>query len=70
MPACSAQRWHSHYKVMGIFRTLGSGPLSVTAILDFSGKSNTSIPGLEEEDTATLIPGVIRKMEYIGHIDN
>ena len=43
----------------GIFRTLaglGSGPLSVTAMLDFSGKANTSIRGLGEDDTATQSP--------------
>ena len=39
---------------MDIFRTLRSGSLSVTAILDFSGKANTSIHGLGEDDTATL----------------
>ena len=53
MPAYSAQRSHSHLKVMDIFRTLGSGSLSVTAMLDFSGKANTSIHGLGEDDTAT-----------------
>ena len=35
------------------FRTLASGSLSVTAMLDFSGKANTSIHGLGEDDTAT-----------------
>ena len=54
MPACSAQRSHSHSKVMDIFRTLGSGTLSVTAMLDFSGKTNTSIQGLREDETATI----------------
>ena len=39
---------------MDIFRTSGSGSLSVTAMLDFSGKANTSIQGLGEEDTAIL----------------
>ena len=53
MPACSAQRSHSHKNVMDIFHTLGSGSLSVTAMLDFSGKANTSIHGLGEDDTAT-----------------
>ena len=44
MPACSAQRSHSHYKVIDIFRTLGSVSLSVTAMVDFSGyKANTCI---------------------------
>ena len=38
---------------MDIFRTLASGSLSVTAMLDFSGKANTSIHGLGEDDTAT-----------------
>ena len=51
MPACSAQRSHSHLKVRDI-RTLGSGSLSVTAMLDFSGMANTSIHGLGEDDTA------------------
>ena len=37
---------------MSIFRTLGSGSLSVTAMLDFSGKANTSIHGIGEDDTA------------------
>ena len=37
---------------MDIFRTLGSESLSVTAMLDFSGKANTSIHGLGEDDTA------------------
>ena len=37
---------------MNIFRTLGTGSLSVTAMLDFSGKANTSIHGLGEDDTA------------------
>ena len=39
-------------KVMDIFRTLGSGSLSVTAMLEFSGKAKTSIHGLGEDDTA------------------
>ena len=53
VPCPHAQlRGRSHYKVMNIFRTLGSGSLSVTAILDFSGKANTSIHGLGENDTA------------------
>ena len=38
--------------VMDIFRILGSGSLLVTAMLAFSGKANTSIPGLGENDTA------------------
>ena len=33
-------------------RTLGSGSLSVTAMLEFSGEANTSIHGLGEDDTA------------------
>ena len=41
---------------MDIFRTLGSGSLSVTAMLDFSGKANTSIHGLGEDDTAKICP--------------
>ena len=39
---------------MGIFRTVGSGSLSVTAMLGFLGKANTSIHGVGEDDTATL----------------
>ena len=38
---------------MDICRTLGSGSLSVTAMLDFSGLANISIHGLGEDDTAT-----------------
>ena len=34
-------------KVMDIFRTLGSRSLSVSDMLHFSGKANTSIHGLE-----------------------
>ena len=37
------------------FRTLGSGSLSVTAMLDISGKANTSIHGLGEDDTARKV---------------
>ena len=36
-----------------IFRTLVSGSLSFTAMLDFSGKANTFIHGLGKDDTAT-----------------
>ena len=39
---------------MDIFKTLGSGSLSATAMLDFSGKANTSIHGLVEDDTASM----------------
>ena len=56
MPACLAQKSHSHSKVMDIFRTLGSGSLSVTAMLDFSGKANASIHGLGGDDTANIYP--------------
>ena len=35
-----------------------SGSLSVTAMLDFSGEANTSIHGLEEDDTASRQTGV------------
>ena len=42
---------------MDIFRTLGSGSLSVTAMLDFSGKENTSIYGLGEDDTTIKAAG-------------
>ena len=37
-----------------IFRTLSSGSLSLTAMLNFLGEANTSIHGLGEEDTAIL----------------
>ena len=40
-------------KVMDIFRTLGSGSASVTAMSDFSCKANTSIHGQGEDDTAS-----------------
>ena len=53
MPACSAQRSHSHWKIMYFFRTLGSRSLSVTAMLTFSVKANTSIHGFGDDDTAT-----------------
>ena len=43
---------HAQLRVMDILRTLGSGLLSVTAMLDFSGKANTSIHGLGGDDTA------------------
>ena len=67
MPACSAQRSHSHSKVMDIFRTLGSGSLPVTAMLDFSGKANTSIHVLEKDDTATVWPDIsnITKLQLV-----
>ena len=42
---------------MDIFRTLGSGSLSVTATLHFSGKANISIHGLGEDDTASACSG-------------
>ena len=41
---------------MDIFRTLGSGSLSVTAMLDFLGKANTPVYGLGEDETATPPP--------------
>ena len=41
---------------MDIFRTLGSGSLSVTAVFNFSGKANTSIHGLGVDDTARGCP--------------
>ena len=52
MPACSAQRSQS-FKNYEHFRTLGSGSLSVPAMMDFLGKANISIHGLGEDDTAT-----------------
>ena len=39
-----------------IFRTLRSGSLSLTAMLDFSGKADTSIHGLRVDDSATSQP--------------
>ena len=39
-------------KSYGNFRTLGTRSLSVTAMLSFSGKANTSIHGLGVDDTA------------------
>ena len=56
MPACSAQR--SNSQIMEIFQTLGSGSLSVTDMLDFYGKANTSIHGLE---------GATRQLHRLGH---
>ena len=52
MPTCSAERSHSHWKNRDIFWTLGSRSLSVTTMLNFLGKANTSIHGLGEDDTA------------------
>ena len=37
---------------MDIFRTVGSGSLSVTAMLNFLGTANTLIHGLGEDATA------------------
>ena len=46
---------------MDIFRNLGSGSLSVSAMLDYSGEANTSIHGLGEDDTAKLDqPQIVR----------
>ena len=44
---------------MDIFRTLGSISLSVTPMLNFSGKANTSIHGVGADETATL------RIEYV-----
>ena len=41
---------------MDIYRTLGSRSLSVTALLNFSGKANTSIHGLGGDDKANCRP--------------
>ena len=41
---------------MDIYRTLGSRSLSVTALLNFSGKGNTSIHGLGGDDKANCRP--------------
>ena len=42
-------------KLWTFVRTLGSRSLSVTAMSNFSGKANTSIHGLGEDDTAISI---------------
>ena len=47
-----AQSW----KRYGHFSTLGAGSLSVTTMLDFSGKANTSIHSLGEDNKATQSP--------------
>ena len=39
---------------MDILRTLGSGSLSITAMLNFLGKANTSIHDLGEDDTSNF----------------
>ena len=41
-------------KSYGPFSNLGKGLLAVTAMLDFSGKANTSIHGLGVDDAANL----------------
>ena len=41
---------------MDIFRTSGSRSLSVTALLNFSGKANTSIHSLGGDDKANCRP--------------
>ena len=51
--------------ITDIFRTLGSGSLSVTAMLDFSGKANTSIHGLGEDDTASRQLPCKAKRQYL-----
>ena len=59
-------------KSYGIFRTLGSRSLSVTAMLYFSGKANTSIHDLGEDDTAIRNQQVREhghaEQNVIGHI--
>ena len=42
--------------VMDIYRILGSSSLSVSALLNFSGKANTSIHGLGGDDKANCRP--------------
>ena len=55
MPACSVIQ---KFCLMNIFRILGSRSLSVTAMLNFSGKANTSIHDLGKDDMAmTVIKG-------------
>ena len=39
---------------MDIFPPMDLGPLSITAMFYFSGKANTSIHGLREDDTVKL----------------
>ena len=55
-----------------LFRTLGSRSLPVTAMLYFSGKANTSIHGLGEDDTAIRNQQVREhrpaEQNVIGHI--
>ena len=53
---------------MDIFRTLGSRSLSVNAMLNFSGKANTSIHGLGEDDTAKSSSGQFGGLN--GHLDD
>ena len=57
-------------KLWTFFRTLGSGSLSVTAILDFWGKANTSIHGLGEDDTANGTPALVNKLSCFLEITN
>ena len=51
---------------MDIFRTLGSRSLSVTATLHCSGKANTSIHGLGEDDTATFYNAKLNPPLFAG----
>ena len=56
-------------KSMDILLTLGSRSLSVTVILNFSGKhgrANTSIQGLGEDDTATFEQGLTLMFEHFN----
>ena len=50
---------------MDIFRTLGSGSLSGTAMLTFSGKANTSIHGFGEDDKLMMGQHWVNKISCI-----
>ena len=51
-------------KTYMIFRTLGSGSLSVTVMLDFSGKANTSIHGLGQDKVRATESGAVTEAEF------
>ena len=46
----------NHWVGRAIVLTIGSGSLSVIAMLDFLGKEDTSIHGVGEDDTANIKP--------------
>ena len=53
-------------KIYDIFRTFGSGSLSVTAMLDCPGKANTPFYGLGEDDTSSTGPRYLRGYYLLG----